>query len=256
MPTRTVFAGLALAVLLVASLGTPVPAASAGPTFTRVLMLPLVDRTTLVVELSGAVDEVRELEAAGATVVIELGPIEGGVPGLELTPAMRSPFVDHVSLRATSGRDGRSYLTVRTTLSAACTHRVRTTGSRVYLDFAPLDEIPDAVQAAAPDVAADRERLDKPGAIDAPPGPLSDEAAEAAYRALESSALQRASRLAARPDVKALLGLQDEIVKRDERLGRRQPALVEHLMAQVQVHLERARALQLQKDRGDLLRAR
>lgn len=72
---------------------------------------------------------------------------------------------------------------------------------------------------------------------------------EGAYRALDASIRQRAQQMVARPDVKGLLRLRDEIARRDKALGSREPQLVNDLLAELQRYTDQARALQLQKDR-------
>ena len=63
-----------------------------------------------------------------------------------------------------------------------------------------------------------------------PTGPPSA-ADTAAYQALDASARRRARELAARPDVKALLRLRDEVKQRDNELGHRRADLIERAAA-------------------------
>lgn len=223
-------------VLLVLLAGLPRPAYGADATLSRVLMLPLVDRTTIVAELTGRAPRVREIDSNPATVTIEVGPVDGATKPLDLTPIARSRFVAHVSVRTASGPDGLSYLRMQITLASFCTHRLRIAGSRVYVDLVPLEE--RAPSPLAPVVSAEKASVD------------------ASYRDLESSVAPRARDLASRPDVTALLRLHDEVLSRDDRLGRLRPEVVERLLADILKYTNEARAAQLKKDREALLKAR
>jgi hypothetical protein len=226
----------AVALLLVLIAGSPGLAYSADAALTRVLMLPLVDRTTVVAELTGRVPRVREVDSNPATVTIEAGPVDAATRPLDLTPIARSRFVAHVSVRTATGPDGLSYMRMQITLAAFCAHHLRISGSRVYVDLVPLDE--RAPSPLVPLVSAEKASRDS------------------AYRDLESSVLPRARELASRPDVTALLRLHDEILSRDDRLGRRRPEVVERLLMEVLKYTNDARAAQLKKDREALLKAR
>ena len=223
-------------VLLIVLAGSPVPAYGADAALSRVLMLPLTDRTTVVAELTGRVPRVQEIGANPATVTIEAGPIDAATRPLDLTPIARSRFVAHVSVRTATGPDRVTYLRMQITLASFCTHRLRVGGSRIYVDLMPLEE--RAPSPLVPLVSAEKASVD------------------AAYKDLESSVLPRARELAGRPDVMGLLRLHDEILSRDDRLGRRRPEVVERLLAEVLKYTDDARAAQLKKDREALLKAR
>ena len=68
------------------------------------------------------------------------------------------------------------------------------------------------------------------------------------YTALEADVLRRASALARRPDVNALIALSAEVVRRDEQLGRQRPAFIKQLLAEVDRYTNEARALRLKLD--------
>jgi hypothetical protein len=216
--------------------GSARPVASADAALGRVLMLPLVDRTTVVAELTARVPRVREIASTAAMVMIEAGPVDAATKPLDLTPVVRSRFVAHVSIRTTKASDGLSYLRMQITLAAFCTHRLRISGSRVYVDLVPLEE--RSPSPLVPVVSAEKASVD------------------AAYRDLESSVLPRARDLALRPDVTGLLRLHDEILSRDDQLGRQRPEVVERLLAEVLKSTNDARTLQLKKDHDALLQAR
>src|ERR1700730_5172614 len=122
---RRVSRAFALWVVLGLLAGSPGPAFSADATLSRVLMLPLADRTTIVAELTGRVPRVQEIASNPATVTIEAGPVDAATKPLDLTPIARSRFVAHVSVRTASGPDGLSYLRMEITLAAFCPHRLR-----------------------------------------------------------------------------------------------------------------------------------
>jgi hypothetical protein len=60
--------------------------------------------------------------------------------------------------------------------------------------------------------------------------------------------------LAARPDVKALLRLRDEVKQRDNELGHRRADLIEALLLEVDRYTDEARARQLELDRRAFLK--
>src|SRR3979490_3214644 len=99
--------------------------------------------------------------------MIEPGPVAAATKPLDLTPVVRSRFVAHVSVRTATGPDGLSYLRMQITLAAFCTHRLRISGSRVYVDLVPLEE--RSPSPLVPVVSAEQASVD------------------AAYRDLESS---------------------------------------------------------------------
>jgi hypothetical protein len=222
--------------LVAMAAGLARPAASADAALSRVLMLPLVDRTTVVAELTERVPRVREISSSAAMIMIEAGPVDAATKPLDLTPVVRSRYVAHVSVRIATAPDGLSYLRIQITLAAFCTHRLRISGSRVYVDLVPLEERSPA--PLVPVVSAETASVD------------------AAYRDLESSVMPRAHDLASKPDVVALLRLHDEILSSDDRLGRQRPEVVERLLAEVLKSTNEARALQLKKDREALLQSR
>src|SRR4029453_6180147 len=83
--------------------------AAAEATVTRVVMLPLPERTTVVVELSGPIAHVQEIQSDLTTVVFEAGPVAAGVQALDLKPTAPSSIVAGVTLRGTARPCGRNY---------------------------------------------------------------------------------------------------------------------------------------------------
>jgi hypothetical protein len=254
--------------------------AAAGATVTRVVMLPLPERTTVVVELNGPIAQVQEIQSDLTTVVFEAGPVAAGVEALDLKPTAASSIVAGVTVAASARADGTNYLRVRITTRAAAIRQRRAAGNRLYVDITvpetPLVQVPGADNPPAPSGAR---RATAPSsipvspAIPAPParqpspppdaprpqatakpaGPPSA-ADVAAYQALDASARRRARELAARPDVKALLRLRDEVKQRDNELGHRRADLIEALLLEVDKHTDEARARQLELDRRAFLK--
>jgi len=69
-----------------------------------------------------------------------------------------------------------------------------------------------------------------------------------AYAALGTTMLKRASAAAERADVRAVQGVLQAVVRRDEELGRRRPDEINALVEQVRVQLDSARRLRLARD--------
>jgi hypothetical protein len=70
-----------------------------------------------------------------------------------------------------------------------------------------------------------------------------------AYASLSSTMLKRATAAAERADVRAVQGVLQAVVRRDEKLGRRRPDEVNALIEQVRAQLDAARRLRLARDR-------
>jgi hypothetical protein len=252
-------------------------------------MLPLPERTTIVVELSAPVSRVEEIQTDQTTLVLEAGPISPGVQGRELKPGAPSPLVSAVNIGSTVRADGSSYLRLRITTQIPAVHQRRTAGSRLYVDLLkipapsagsppseptsrPAAPRPAALRAAAPPeaapaaasaraevgVRAERRPAEPPTQPQAPsPGPKSTVPAspvDVAYQAFESSTRRRARELAAVPDVKGLLRLREEVDQRGKKLGKQRADLVEQLMVEVVRYTDEARARQLERDRRAFLK--
>lgn len=226
----------------------------------RVAMLAVAGRTSVVVELTEAPAKVALLEANPTSVVVEAGPFTAPIQAQELTPASGSPLVAGVSVSGSTQPDGTTRLRIRVTLQSEAAHRLRFSGTRVYLDFWPSDT---ATGRLAPETARNVEvprrgtaRQESPtgdgrGASDekAAPLQLTDAEREAAYGALETTTLARARPMAARPDVKGLVRLRNEVTRRDVQLGQGQPDRMTQLMTELQRLTDEARALQLERDK-------
>src|SRR5262245_34590323 len=117
--------------------------AAAGAAVTRVVMLPLPERTTVVVELSGPIAQVQEIQSDLTTVVFEAGPVAAGVQALDLKPAIPSSIVAGVTLGGAARPDGTNYVRVRITTRAAAIRQRRAAGNRLYVDItAPVVQPP------------------------------------------------------------------------------------------------------------------
>ena len=256
---------------------TPLAAqgAAAEARVTRVVMLPLPERTAVVVELSGPIAHVQEIQSDLTTVVFEAGPVAAGVQALDLKPTTPSSIVAGVTVGGTVRPDGTNYVRVRITTRAASIRQRRASGNRLYVDItapqAPLVRVPGTdnppplppgpQRATAPSVVPvpparqpiPQPDAPRPQAAAKPTGPPSA-ADAAAYQALDVSMRRRARELAARPDVKALLRLRDEVKQRDNELGHRRADLIEALLLEVDRYTDEARARQLELDRRAFLK--
>lgn len=72
-----------------------------------------------------------------------------------------------------------------------------------------------------------------------------------AYAALRERIVTRADDYVAKADVRSLLALREDVVVRDERLGRRRPAEMMALLAHLDAELDQARAFRLALDRWE-----
>jgi hypothetical protein len=72
------------------------------------------------------------------------------------------------------------------------------------------------------------------------------------YEALQAEARRRAPLLAGKPDVNGLIALIAEIRRRDERLGKKRPDLIEPLIDEMNQALDEARGLRLKLDAIEL----
>src|SRR5262245_1924612 len=254
--------------------------AAAEASVSRVVMLPLPERTTVVVELSGPIANVQEIESDLTTVVFEAGPVAAGVQPLDLRPTAPSSIVAGVSLGGTTRPDGTNYVRIRIITRAAAIRQRRASGNRLYVDItvpeAPVIQVPGidnhpvpsgpqratapssipaspAIPAPPARQPAPQPDTPRPQATAKPAGPPSA-ADAAAYQALDASTRRRGRELAARPDVRALLRLRDEVKQRDNELGHRRPDLIEALLIEVDRLTDEARARQLELDRRAFLK--
>src|SRR5262245_19152010 len=109
-------------------------AGAAEATVTRVVMLPLPERTSIVVELSGPIGGVQEIQSDLTTVVFEAGPVAAGVQSLDLKPTTASSFVTGVTLGGAVHPDGTNFVRVRITTRSSAIRQRRTLGNRLYVD--------------------------------------------------------------------------------------------------------------------------
>jgi hypothetical protein len=264
------------------------PAQAAGGPVKRIALLPLVDRATVAIELSAPVAEVRQIQGDPTAVVVEVGPLTAPVEGEELTSAAPS-IVQTVRTRAATRSDG-PYLRVEVALRSGSAYRHRVSGTRLYLDFGPpvvtaAARRPDSTPTAQTPAHAAPPPLDPPKAQ--PPKDSSSKAGDATavkaddapaakadiskaaavkavgsdpgrttYEALESETLRRARSMAAVPDVKGLLRLRQEVERRDAQLGKKQPQVMDRLIAELTRLTDEARAVQLERDRHEFANER
>jgi type IV secretory pathway VirB10-like protein len=189
-------------------------------------------------------------------------------------------MVSGVSVSSFAKSDGASYFRLRVTLDKPAVHQLRVSGTRLYVDLAPPGTTArPSVSAEAvirpsdepqPTPAKPVQSEPAPAPASSPPAPaavgpalparetsvLSAKPASSysdpteAYRDLRASAVQKARELAAQPDVRGLLRLQEEVKKRDVELGKRQPDFMTRLLDELTKYTDEARALQLERDRS------
>jgi hypothetical protein len=202
----------------------------------RIAALPSPDRVSLLIEFTGPVANVSSTTGTGGTsATIEAGPIAGvtDVTERELVSSPDLNVIARVSVR-TYRKSPDTFIRILVRLKTACRQKLRVAGRRVYLDLVPLQ---------TPAAAA------VPGRSNQPP----EETTEATYHALEADAVARARSLAARPDVKALQALRDEVLRRDAQLGRKRPEIVSRLLDEIDRRTDEARSTRLKLD-GQLFR--
>jgi hypothetical protein len=224
----------------------------------RVAMLPLADRTTVVAEFSGPLPQAEEVDAGEGQVAIEAGPVKAGVQARDLAPTARYPQIAAVSVRALERPGGDTFVNVTIARRGSSAHRVRVTGSRVYIDFSPaVKSEPEPVLPVpvTPTLAA-RPPVANPPAGTAPPEPIAIAKVdhEAAYRDLEATTLRIGRTLADRPNVKGLIRLRADLERRDKQLGQQRPGEVDRIVSEVLRLTDQARVAQLARDRQALLR--
>lgn len=265
---------------LVAGLAAP---ARGATTITRIVMLPLAGRTSVVVELTEPVSHLEHAQPNPTSVLIEGGPVAPGLTSRTLEPAGPSSLVSGISLSSFTRPDG-PYFRLQIALTARAVHTLRSSGSRLYVDLSPPEEEPAARSDDVPaqgrdpapvtvrpavgarerptDAATSKPRAAAPRSADsgqAQPQPDASTSStgastspvdpDTAYRDLESATLQRARELAGRPDVKGLLRLKESVQKRDDQLGKLQPDLIRRILDELTRLTDEARALQLARDR-------
>jgi hypothetical protein len=129
-----------LAVLTLAA-----PAFAANARLERVLLLPSVDRSSIVFELSAEPRHVSTRRISDSVVEFEAGPgVESIAPKLLKAPA-NVRFIDSVTVRVLPTAEG-PIVRARIALSALAQAVVRSAGRRVYVDIS-------AIPAPAPGVA-------------------------------------------------------------------------------------------------------
>jgi hypothetical protein len=129
----------------------------------RVMLLPSVDRASVVIELDDDVHHTAIHTSDDRTVTVEIGPVKVRVVNQVLQAAARSPLVSQVRVRGvTRGSEG-TLIALQIVGKAAISGSVRRHQRRVYIDLEPL------TQGAAVERAVTRPRID--GAIQAAKSP-------------------------------------------------------------------------------------
>jgi hypothetical protein len=248
-PTFVVVIGFVLATLAgsipIGVTATP-PLSSPAAAVGRLTALPLVDRISLLLELpdkATSATHATDVSSEANAFVIDVGPLASTITSIDRTADAALPFVSRVSLRSSSNTSGQLFARIRVELRGRCQHSVRVSNGRLYIDIIPA--------AARQPLSAGAPPSKSPTPVaklkDAPnPEP------EMSYEALQADARRRAPLLARKPDVNGLLSLIAEIHRRDERLGKKRPDLIEPLIDEMNQALEEARALRLKMDAIEL----
>lgn len=241
-------------VLPIAALGRS-DAAGADNALARMAMLTVADRGSLVLELRDAGVEAVTQSADATTLVSDIGPVTRPVLAEERDAEPDTPCVAHVSIQELTVPNRGRFVRLRIALRSACSSQKRIAGRRVYIDFAApgstsstppvtasaVPKPPDR-PAADPGQASPSIRASAPGVgrPDPPAGP--------AAAPLEADVLGRARALSQVPDVRGLMRLRDDAVKRAEKAGQLESDDFKHLIEAVERYTNEARALQLQID--------
>jgi hypothetical protein len=151
-----------LSVLVIAVMMAVAPASAASERLERVVLLPAVDRSSIVFELSAAPQNVSTRRISDSVVEVEAGlsdsrqgAVAQGRPGEDTTAkVLKAPsnvrFVDSVTVRVVQ-TDSGPIVRARIALSSMAQAVVRSSGRRVYVD---VSAIPTAAPAVAPVGAA------------------------------------------------------------------------------------------------------
>jgi len=129
------------------------PAFAANARLERVLLLPAVDRSSVVFELSAEPRQVSTRRISDSVFELEAGPdVDSAAPQMLKAPA-NVRFIDSVTVRVTSTPLG-SVVRARITLTAAAQAVVRSAGRRVYVDVSQAPVMPGAPASPAQSVQA------------------------------------------------------------------------------------------------------
>jgi len=153
------------------------PASAADPRLERVVLLPSVDRSSIVFELTAEPRHVSTRRISDSVIEFEAGPgVESVAPTLLKAPA-NVRFIDSVTVRVLPTAEG-PVVRARITLSALAQAVVRSAGRRVYVDFSAVTApLPGAGPAIPTGQAASAARPAAPAALSTP-----EEAFRAAVR--------------------------------------------------------------------------
>lgn len=223
----------------------------------RIIVLPLADRASIVIEAESPLENVTETRedcprSTAECLIAEGGPIAKSTPSREMIAAPSIRLVRSVSLTPYTRPDGQTYFRLRVQLRDRCEHALRLSGNRLYIDFAPIRQTRSATGSESPVANAAREPFTPSTAPASPGGKTPPEGRRPEvldYETLKADVLRRAQQRARQPDVKGLLALVAEVRRKDEQLGHQRPDLVAELLEEVNRLLDEARLLQLEVDR-------
>ena len=135
--------------LFLVAMTTAAPAVAANARLERVVLLPSVDRSSIVFELSAEPRHVSTRRISDSVVEFEAGPgVESVAPKLLKAPA-NVRFIDSVTVRVLPTADG-PVVRARITLSALAQAVVRSAGRRVYVDISAIPALAPHVSPSVP----------------------------------------------------------------------------------------------------------
>ena len=134
------------------------PVVASNVRLERVVLLPSIDRSSVVLELSAAPESVSSRRISDSVIEVEASGVESAVPTVLKAPG-NVRFVDSVTVRLLQ-TPGGPVVRARIALSSMAQTVVRSSGRRVYVDVSavpklgPVTPAPGAAQAAAASASA------------------------------------------------------------------------------------------------------
>lgn len=123
------------------------PLFAANTRLERVLLLPAVDRSSVVFELTAEPRQVSTRRISDSVFELDAGPdVDSVAPQMLKAPA-NVRFIDSVSVRVMPTQAG-SVVRARITMTIAAQAMVRSVGRRVYVDISQAPALPASVPAA------------------------------------------------------------------------------------------------------------
>jgi hypothetical protein len=197
-------------------------------------LLTAGERASIVIEFDAIVSRAIPIEPVDArTFLVDIGPVPTAVVAESRQTGPSAPLIRQVHIQ---GLPEASWVRVQVTLWEPASGSVRVSERRVYLDFAPGangSRVPVSREPDGPGVQTAADRV----AVSRAPS--------------EDALLQRAGALAQVPDVRGVLSVKEELLRRrgltegSERAG---AAATDPALVRVEEHLAAARRRQLVED--------